>query len=230
MKKQFVAVVIAASSIASALAMQAKPVAAASLSCNPDYPRLEELVDPRDSNNASMGCEYSTAIKQDKQADINAQLFFGKDDWKFAGKDEGNGSADFNFDEGTTSGTIKLLADEASLPVVVVDLIKNGRQQSVEGEPLPATDLLLSFKDGDGDPTGIVAYLLKVPSSGMYTWTSPFTNSTGNNLDTLKEVSHVSLFYRAPEDGVPIPTPVLLPGLIGMGVAAIRKRRGSAES
>lgn len=228
MKKQLVAMAIAASSVTSAWAMQAKPATAASLSCNPDYPRLEELVNPRDSNNPSMGCEYSKEILQDKEADINAQLFFGKSDWIFAGKDDGsNKGNEFGFEDNEKSGTIDLLAAGSALPDVVKDLIENGRKKPVDGEPLPATDLLLSFKDGNGDPTGIVAYLLKVPSSGMYTWTSPFVNPNNGNL---KEVSHVSLFYRAPEDGVPIPTPALLPGLIGMGVAAIRKRRGSVES
>ena len=49
-----------------------------------------------------------------------------------------------------------------------------------------------------------------------------------NNGNNQPELSHITV-YTSNAGTTPIPTPALLPGLIGMGVAAMRKRKGEAE-
>ncbi|MBE9061248.1 PTPA-CTERM sorting domain-containing protein [cf. Phormidesmis sp. LEGE 11477] len=225
-KKSLSVAAIAVGSVAASWILQLKPAAAAALSCAPNFTSLVTQVNPTDQNNPSLGCQYSDVLNNDKEADINSEAFFGKSDWIVAGKDDGagqNSGDDFNF-IGGTNGIIKLLND-STLDQSVVTLLTSGRQ----GSSSP-TDLLLTFKGAANnvDPSTVVAYLLNVPNSnGEYSWTSPFTNPNNGNL---KDVSHVSLFYRAPVDGTPIPTPALLPGLVGMGIAAVRKRRVDIES
>ena len=215
MKKQLIAAAIAASSIASGWMVQAKPASAAALTC-PDG--LGALVDPTDPNvNLPTNCQYSNSLENDNDIDLfNAEAFFGKSDWIFAGKDGAGG----------TNGTIDFAAFVPNVNSDVVDLINSGRQGL--GKP---TDLLLAFKGGNSNsgtqPGTIVAYLLEVPNQGgIYNWKTPFSQPDGKS----KDVSHISLFYRAPADGVPVPTPALLPGLVGMGIAAVRKRRTGVAS
>lgn len=76
--------------------------------------------------------------------------------------------------------------------------------------------ILVTFKGAN--EFKYVGYLLTA-STG--TWSSPFTD----RVDRIRDVSHISVFKSA----TPVPTPALLPGLIGMGVAALRKRKGEAE-
>lgn len=81
------------------------------------------------------------------------------------------------------------------------------------------SDVLLVFKGGND--TTLVGYLLdRDNTDGTFTWTQPWEKLYGK----AKDVSHISLYYR--QGGTtPIPTPALLPGLIGMGVAALRKKK-----
>lgn len=215
-KKQLITTAIAVSSVALGWAIQAMPAAAAAITC-PDG--LGSLIDPTDPNpQLTAKCQYSGTLSDDNEiALFNDELFFGKNDWILAGKDS---SAQGQ------SGTINLIEDlTPDANSDVVDLINVGRQGP--GKP---TDLLLSFK-GDNQNSGlepgtIVAYLLKVPNNGgIYNWQTPFSDPDG----TKQDVSRISLFYRAPADGVPVPTPALLPGLVGMGVAAVRKRKATIE-
>lgn len=75
-------------------------------------------------------------------------------------------------------------------------------------------------------PKGATEYAAYYFQAGKYTATSfGFTTDgiktpNGNNNP---ELSNFSVFAR------PVPTPALLPGLIGMGVAALRKRKAEAE-
>ena len=74
---------------------------------------------------------------------------------------------------------------------------------------------MILFKGGKG--TAWTSYLIDAPSVTSGTWKSPlFDGSKG------KTTSHISLYTSSSQ----VPTPALLPGLIGMGVAAYRKRRG----
>ncbi len=75
--------------------------------------------------------------------------------------------------------------------------------------PSDLTDVMLVFKGPN--EFNFVGYLVEGTTGN---WTSPFNS---------QQTSHISVYYR--NGGVPIPTPALLPGLIGMGVAALRKRQ-----
>jgi hypothetical protein len=87
--------------------------------------------------------------------------------------------------------------------------------------------IMLIFKSGQG--TRLVGYLLQ---DDVYsgTWNTPFTsppfNFNGNA--NSRAVSHISIYYK-PGSAEPIPTPAMLPGLIGLGVATWRKHRANAK-
>lgn len=206
---------MAIGAVAAGFMVQVNPAQAARIACSTT---IGEKVSPLDINNPSSGCEYDPTINQDSLANINSVGFFGKSDWLFGGKDddgEKNSDGvvfDFNFEADSKEGTISLLGD-SGLPQIVKDKIL--------GLSSPVTDILLTFKGGNSLDVSVVAYLLKINGnpSGEYSWSTPLFGPDA------RDVSHVSVFYRAPKDGVPIPTPALLPGLIGMGVAALRKRK-----
>lgn len=67
--------------------------------------------------------------------------------------------------------------------------------------------------------------------NGAYSNFSPF-NLTGNALlswtGTQPKNSHLAFQIKV-GTGTPVPTPALLPGLIGMGVAAMRKKRSEEQ-
>ncbi|NJL47101.1 MAG: PTPA-CTERM sorting domain-containing protein [Leptolyngbyaceae cyanobacterium SM2_5_2] len=44
-----------------------------------------------------------------------------------------------------------------------------------------------------------------------------------------QDLSHAGLYHFDDDDTEPIPTPALLPGLLGLGVAALRQRNGKVE-
>ncbi|HEY9877420.1 MAG TPA: PTPA-CTERM sorting domain-containing protein [Leptolyngbyaceae cyanobacterium] len=79
-------------------------------------------------------------------------------------------------------------------------------------------NVLVTFKGPNA--FNFVGYLA---TQATGTWYSPFVNDKGN----VQDVSHMSIFTSAKTQAVP--TPALLPGLVGMGVAALRKRKGNAE-
>jgi hypothetical protein len=85
---------------------------------------------------------------------------------------------------------------------------------------LAKTNLAISLKGG---PSYSIYYI----AAGALTDASSINwNTLGiekGNGDPGPGLSHASVYYNV------IPTPALLPGLIGMGVAAVRKRKGEAE-
>lgn len=81
-----------------------------------------------------------------------------------------------------------------------------------------ASEVMLLFKDGNNTST-LVGYLYNKTKDGSFAFTQPW----GELFGGPKQVSHISVYYRA--GSTPIPTPAILPGLIGMGVAAIRKKK-----
>jgi hypothetical protein len=61
-------------------------------------------------------------------------------------------------------------------------------------------------------------------------WASPFRNPpfTALGPDQIKDVSNITVYYRGTATTTPpnpIPTPAVLPGAIGMGIAALRKKK-----
>jgi len=83
-------------------------------------------------------------------------------------------------------------------------------------------DVMLVFKTGA--KTSMIAYKLdENVSSG--TWTSPFDIKDG-----LRDVSHVSVYYREGSSAaVPEPTTMAGIALAGAGLAAYRRRRAAAK-
>jgi hypothetical protein len=56
----------------------------------------------------------------------------------------------------------------------------------------------------------------------------PYSGAWDTQRFGNKGISHATL-YVANNPPTPVPTPALLPGLVGLGVAALRKRKGEAE-
>jgi len=60
------------------------------------------------------------------------------------------------------------------------------------------------------------------------TWdTSRFLVGNPSGGGNQADMSHITMYV--PDGFEPIPTPALLPGLIGMGAAALRKRKGEGD-
>jgi hypothetical protein len=71
-------------------------------------------------------------------------------------------------------------------------------------------------------------YLLNGGTSGISSFDFNTKGTATNSKEKSQDLSHASLYTFA-GSSTPVPTPALLPGLIGMGVAALRKRKGEAE-
>jgi len=140
---------------------------------------------------------------------VNNEAFFGISDWLFDGKwgstVDGfvDGSGLFDFTGGGPSGSFNYVGG-ASI-----------------------ADIMFIFKDGAG--TNLVGYLV-TQAGGDYA--TPFTKLpfplTGRA--TVKDTSHISVYYReadggTPPSGVPEPGMLLLmgAGLMGLGLARRRK-------
>lgn len=204
MRNKLLTSALAACTLASGVVLQAQPALSASIRrCASSIEAKVSLLDPNPGlvlPGAIGTCNVGTT-NNDSQSQVNADLMFGKADWRFKAKDEGNLGDNLGFANGT-SGTWNIATQVPQLTSF--------------------TDLMLVLKGSA--PNSYVGYLIDSTTiSGE--WSTPFFNSKGNPQD----VSHLSLYYRNPEDGVAIPTPALLPGLVGMGVAAFRKRKQAEE-
>ena len=140
---------------------------------------------------------------------VNTESFFGITDWEFDGKwnSSDTGFVDtsdlFDFYGGGASGSFTYTGSD-----------------SIE-------DIMFIFKDGAG--TNLVGYLVTADDG---TYNTPFTKLpfplTGGS--TVKNVSHISVYYRDGDGGTPpsqIPEPgtllLLGAGLAGLGLARRRK-------
>ncbi len=156
----------------------------------------------------ALGCQIADSANQDflntNPLTVNAEQFFGFTDWVFGGKLEDGPTSDPNPLQVAGTGEGQSGSWSVNLP--------NALSQY--------SNIMMIFKSGNG--TRLVGYLLNATSG---TWTSPFEeppfNFPGNGP---RDVSHISFYYRG--EGTPIPTPALLPGLIGIGLTALRKRKG----
>jgi hypothetical protein len=155
-----------------------------------------------DNLSGSPACQYSTTANNDflntNPITVNAEQFFGFNDWKFGGKIGEN--TGYNGVGTGQSGTWNITS------VAQANWI----------------NAMLIFKDGND--TTLVGYLTNTLLSGN--WSSPFENPPFNVRNT-RNVSHISVYYR---EGQPIPTPALLPGLVGLGLAAARRKKSALAS
>ena len=182
---------------------------AAVQSCTGSSPTYDISTKVSNTSNCAI-LQPINANQNDNLALINSTGFFGITNWLLNGKYDSlnsSGGTDtsslFNFTGGSMSGTYTY----------------------VGGSPAPQ-DVMLVFKDGAD--TNLVAYLLKSPYGGTYA--SPFTNPPfplGN--PTVKNISHITVYYRAGEDGSGDPTgeapePATL-ALVGLGLLCVSKMR-----
>lgn len=216
--------ILAASTLVTAGVLSTESAQALGIAC--PVP-IQSLVSPLDAKVSTQnGCQIGTGNGgNDSEAAFNTQQLFDRDDWNFAGKDDNSATLEnqigVNFTPGTSiSGAwdISALFNGVIIPNdwtdIALVLKGSGRVPGVSG----TTNFVAYLLSGVG-PDGISG------NADDWTgkWESPFVNS--NNV--TQGVSHMSLYYR--NGGEPIPTPALLPGLIGMGVAALRKKKGDEE-
>jgi hypothetical protein len=175
---------------------------------NPAFTALREDASTRGISPNS-GCEVASFV-QDSPANVNAAKFFNINTWTLLAKsDEQSGSSFFTPTEGQ-SGAF----DFSSL---LIDFTKY--------------DVLVTFKGPNQIPNEtpkefpIVGYLA---SQATGSWSSPFTDFNPRGNPRVRDTSHISIFQSAKSPAA-VPTPALLPGLVGMGIAALRKRKQEAE-
>jgi hypothetical protein len=73
---------------------------------------------------------------------------------------------------------------------------------------------------GDYGSSGLQSFSSTIGVTGNYTLGFGVLNATDNILNSSLTIDNVSV--------TPVPTPALLPGLIGLGVGVLRKRKGNA--
>lgn len=211
---------LAASTLVTAGVLSTESAQALGIACPAP---IQSLVSPLDAKVSTQnGCQIGTGNGgNDSLAAFNGQGLFDRSDWKFAGKDDNGESLEDqigdNFTPGTsTSGTwdISALFDGFVIPDdwtdIALVLKGSGQVPGVDGKENFVAYLLSGV--GPDDVFG-------TSDDWTGTWSSPFVNNNGRT----QAVSHISLYYR--NGGEPIPTPALLPGLVGLGVAALRKRK-----
>ncbi|MBD2260609.1 PTPA-CTERM sorting domain-containing protein [Pseudanabaena sp. FACHB-2040] len=201
MKKQFLVGAITASTLLVGVIAGAPSAQAATIACSSFTGfRLDASTRGIVPN---AGCAVGSQ-GQDSIANVNADTFFDISTWGLLAKsDENSGKNFFTPPEDGTAGTFDFSA-------LGIDFSKQ--------------NVLVTFKAAN--EFNFVGYLATAAAGS---WTSPFTDFNNNGRARVRDVSHMSIFTSAKPDPTPVPTPALLPGLIGMGAAALRKRRGAAE-
>ena len=201
MKKQLLTGAVVFGTVAIGSLLQADPAEAMMFTCgNASY------ADNVDATGVAvnLGCDLGT-VNNDKinPFQVNEDQLFGFSDWQFQGKDAES------IDISNAFPAYNTLTGDYNLNSFVKD---------------SWTNIMLVLKGGQGNinPENYVGYLVAQDNTGNWTgtWTTPFMNKQGNDAD----VSHISLYYREGTT-TEIPTPALLPGLIGMSVASLRKKK-----
>lgn len=155
-------------------------------------------------------CEYSTTADQDflntNPMTVNSEAFFNFTDWAFGGK-VGENTGYVGSGEG--------LSGSWNISSVI--------QSSW-------SDVMLVFKSGQG--TTLVGYLLEDGATSG-TWDSPFLKSVFNfNGGAVRDVSHISVYYRQGEDGpgTEVPEPGSLAALAIAGGFIVSRGRKALKN
>ena len=177
--------------------MATAPAQAATLTCPSNI---------ADNVTGTSSCEYSDTATQDfletDPITVNAEGFFGFEDWSFVGKIGDDPEGEF------LTGDGEGLSGEWSVDSAAFDMF---------------SDLMLVFKSGNN--TTLVGYLLDAASG---TWTSPFENPPFDIRNT-RDVSHISLYGRMkdapPPEPVPEPATAAALGVLALGAFGALKKK-----
>ena len=156
-----------------------------------------------DNVSNSTGCEIGST-NNDSVSQVNIDTMFDFGDWALFS---------------ATNGSITGLGDLAE-PATSGSLGLGGVDWTTFG------NLMIVFKDGNGEPDTYVGYLIEDGYTGSISWTTPFLNPVG---DTAKDVSHINAYVRGidtpPSQPIPEPTSMLLLGTGLVGLARICRKR-----
>lgn len=157
------------------------------------------------SVNCGLGNTSQDSVNPNDPLTVNEEAYFGFTDWAFDGK---IGAAGYT---GTGDGSGK--TGEWNLS----NMIEN-----------TWTDVMLVFKSAN--TTKLTAFLLgdNVTSGD---WSSPFAGPNNN----LRDVSHISVYYRQGQDvqppaTVPEPASLMGLGLVASGMVMARRRKSSQSA
>ena len=220
MKKQLLTGAVVFGTVAIASLLQAAPATAMSMKNDSSMlPKTDKTCDFSDvllgGSNASKCFGQITDPKNDVGKEPTLLTFLNENklgfdysgQWIAAGKEIQNGSGTENFANGEFTST-----SESDL--------KSGTW-SLELDNQLIKALVISVKGGPG----YSAYLFE-PSNLKNVFSGDWTTlALENNGGQQPGLSHISAYYVTGEGTTEIPTPALLPGLIGMSVASLRKKK-----
>jgi hypothetical protein len=175
---------------------------ATAINCADGTPDVTGNVSP------TSACQYSDSATNDSEAVVNSEMFFGFDDWIFDAKDE----ADNGF------GAVDEGAD--TLGLIIDGDTESGTWELTGISSLDGLDVMLVFKDGQTALPGVVVAYLLSGLSGDFS--SPFFGDRGQ----LKDISHISVYYRGSVSEVPLPAAawLMIAGIAGLSAASRRKK------
>lgn len=184
------------------------------IDCSSVTPDISGKVTP------SVGCRILEPLDGNDNSSpalINAEAFFGFDDWLLDGKLDDNGTS---------------LVPDAADPATLVSATGDAQSGTWSLTDAAAfwsdnSDLMFVFKDGDN--TNLVGYLIQAGAAGG-SYATPFVDPPFdlNGNSGSRDISHIGIYHRGGGIEVPAPAPLALfgIGLLGLGWSSSRRRAG----